>query len=232
MISTVPDAAVFFRALVARLLHSVSISHFDRMEVSMETLRGRNSLELDFNGLAERLVNYRHIQVDLGTGDGRYVQFLAERHHDSFIIGIDSCRENLIVRSRTKLRNMLFIIAGAQSLPHELNGLISDIAINFPWGSLLEGLLLDDPALMDGLSSLSQPAVHLDIRLNSEAMIEAGVTLEVGAGRIHDNLNRHGWKINTLVPMDAHALKRFPTTWAKRLAFGRDPRALVLSFFK
>jgi hypothetical protein len=29
--------------------------------------------------------------------------------------------------------------------------------------------------------------------------------------------------------MNAAALRSFPTTWAKRLAFGRDPRAVSLN---
>jgi hypothetical protein len=31
------------------------------------------------------------------------------------------------------------------------------------------------------------------------------------------------------VTMNANALQSFPTTWAKRLAFGRDPRAMTLN---
>jgi hypothetical protein len=32
--------------------------------------------------------------------------------------------------------------------------------------------------------------------------------------------------------MDVHTLRDFPSTWAKRLAFGRDPRAMMLSAHK
>ena len=59
-----------------------------------------------------------------------------------------ACRENLREHSQAKLPNMLFVIASAQDLPRELNGLISHITINFPWGSLLESLLTGDPMLM------------------------------------------------------------------------------------
>ena len=45
----------------------------------METIRGKTSLDLDFNGLNERLADYNRIMLDLGTGDGRYVHSLAER---------------------------------------------------------------------------------------------------------------------------------------------------------
>src|SRR6185369_1989880 len=110
----------------------------------METIRGRSSQTLDLNGSMDRLTNYRRVLLDLGTGDGRYVRQLAGEHPDWFMIGVDSCRENLHEYSRAKLPNMLFVIASAQDLPCELSGLISNIMVNFPWGSLLESLLAGD----------------------------------------------------------------------------------------
>jgi len=195
----------------------------------METIRGRKSLELDFNGLKERLANYNRIILDLGTGDGRYVRTLADKYPDWFIIGVDSCRENLREHSQAKLQNLLFIIASAQELPRELNGLISHITINFPWGSLLESLLACDPLLMRGLESISRSAASVDLRLNGGALAEVGTTLEAGAEKIHNNLLQAGWSVKTPAIMNAGTLRSFPSTWAKRLAFGRDPRAVSMN---
>ena len=195
----------------------------------METIRGRKSLDIDFDRLTDRLANYNRIILDLGTGDGRYVRTLADRHPDWFIIGVDSCRENLHKHSQAKLRNMLFVIASAQTLPWELNGLVSHITINFPWGSLLGSLLRGDRDLMHGLESISRSTASLGLRLNGDALAEAGTTLEAGAEKIHSNLLCAGWRVNDPIPMDTRALRSFPTTWAKRLAFGRDPRAVILN---
>jgi 16S rRNA (adenine(1408)-N(1))-methyltransferase len=195
----------------------------------METIRGRKSLELDLTEWQDRLKAYDRIVLDLGTGDGRYARTLAERHSRWFIIGADACRENLREYSRTKLPNLLFVIASAQALPGELDGLISHITINFPWGSLLDSLLAGDPMLMRGLKSVSRSGTELDLRLNGGALAEAGKTLEAGVDRIYFNLLQEGWQIKPPVVMDGSALKMFPSTWAKRLAFGRDPRALMLS---
>jgi len=195
----------------------------------METIRSKVSLDLDLTGLNDRLTNYQRIILDLGTGDGRYVHHLAERNPRWFVIGVDSCRENLCEHSRAKLPNALFVIASAQELPRELNELVSHITINFPWGSLLESLLNGDTKLMCGLASVSRSITAIDLRLNGGAMAEAGTILETGTEKIQDNLLRAGWQVNDPVSMDAHALRGFPTTWAKRLAFGRDPRAMALS---
>ena len=194
----------------------------------METIRGKTSLDLDISGLEARLADYKRIILDLGTGDGRYVRSLAAEHPDWFIVGVDSCRENLRQNSRVALSNTLFIIASAQDLPRELSGRISHVTINFPWGSLLESLLAGDAAVMNGLSSIARPNAQIDIHLNGGALAEAGTSLEDGTDKIYANMNRSGWKIRNPALMDHRALRTFPTTWAKRLAFGRDPRAMAL----
>ena len=195
----------------------------------METIRGKASLDLDFNELTERLANYNRIILDLGTGDGKFAFCHADKFPSHFVIGVDSCRENLHEYSRAKLPNLLFIIASAQNLPRELNGLVSRITINFPWGSLLESLLTGDLRLIRGLESISRSVTTVEICLNGGALTEAGWSLEAGAERIYNKLLQAGWQVNVPVMMNANALRSFPSTWAKRLAFGRDPRAVMLS---
>jgi hypothetical protein len=46
----------------------------------------------------------------------------AESSPSHFVIGVDSCRENLHEFSRASLPNQLYVIASAQNLPHELSG--------------------------------------------------------------------------------------------------------------
>ena len=194
----------------------------------METIRGRKSLDVDFNEWSDQLANYKQILLDLGTGDGRYARTLAQAHPRWFIIGLDACRENLREHSQAKLPNLLFVIARAQELPHELDGLITQVTINFPWGSLLESLLANDSRLLNRLRCIARPGASLELRLNSGALAEAGKTLEAGTDKIYYHLLQAGWQIDHPVVMDAGSLKKFPSTWARRLAFGRDPRAMML----
>jgi len=195
----------------------------------METIRGKMSLELTASELEQKLTGYQKILLDLGTGDGCFVHWMSERYQDHFFIGIDACRENLHLNSRRKLPNALFVIASAQALPGELNALISHVNINFPWGSLLESLLNDDTALITRLLSVTRRCAGLDIFLNAEALVTAGYTIESGADQILGALNAAGWMLKSRSALDTNSLRSFPTTWAKRLAFGRDPRALHLS---
>ena len=195
----------------------------------METIRGKVSRELHSNELAEQIAGYQDILLDLGTGDGRFVRTYAQQHAAWFAIGIDSCRENLHEQSRARVPNALFIIAGAPALPPELNGLASRITVNFPWGSLLRGLLADDPAFLDGLQAISHDVASIEIRVNAGAMIEAGTSLAAGAAQISNMLAASGWQVNAPAQLSSAALRSFPSTWARRLAFGRDPRALLIS---
>jgi len=196
----------------------------------METIRGRLSRDLNGTELQKTLAGYERISLDLGTGDGRFVCKLAEQHKEMFFIGVDSCRENLRANSQRKLSNALFVISSAQALPHELNGLASQISINFPWGSLLESLLNNDACLVNGFLFVTRPCVSMDLHLNADALATAGWALESGADRIEHILNAASWKTKSRSCMNARDLRAIPTTWAKRLAFGRDPRAIQLSF--
>jgi hypothetical protein len=195
----------------------------------METIQGKTPVELNQTELQKRLTSYKHIHLDLGTGDGRFIRYMAEQHPRLFFIGVDACRENLRANSRNKLPNAMFVIASAQSLPKELNGLISHITINFPWGSLLKSLLAGDSKLTNSLARISNSNAAVNVLLNGGALAEAGTALEAGADQIYNNMLRSGWQINAPMMMNTNALRNFPSTWAKRLAFGRDPRAIAIS---
>ncbi|MBK9924245.1 MAG: class I SAM-dependent methyltransferase [Anaerolineales bacterium] len=195
----------------------------------METIQGKKPCTLDLNKLHARLTNHQRVILDLGTGDGKFAFHHARTFPCHFVIGVDSCRENLHEYSRAKISNLLFVIANAQNLPHELNGLISHITINFPWGSLLESLLNGDSGLTCGLKSIACPNTAITIRLNGGALSEAGTALEAGADRIQEVMRESGWQMKNPSRMGKSDLQTFPSTWAKRLAFGRDPRAIELT---
>ena len=194
----------------------------------MEIIRGKQSSVMDAAAFAECLYGYESIQMDIGTGDGRYARHIAESNPRSFVIGIDACRENLRTGSRRASANALFVIANAQALPHDLYGLAARITINFPWGSLLERLLENDAALLEGLMCLSRPGMSIEVRLNAGALAECGYSLKMGTDRIQNVLGTNGFIMQPPTLMTACELRSYPTTWAKRLAFGRDPRAFCL----
>jgi 16S rRNA (adenine(1408)-N(1))-methyltransferase len=190
----------------------------------MEIIRGKQTSFFDIWTLSD----YESVHIDIGTGDGRFVQHVAQAYPNRFVIGIDACRENLHEISRRAPSNSLFVIANAQTLPFELYGSASHITVNFPWGSLLEGLLDSESSILTGLKSLSCRNTALEVRLNGGALSEAGWSLHEGAEQVRRTLMMNGFSVRRPVAMTPHELRSFPTTWAKRLAFGRDPRAIYL----
>jgi 16S rRNA (adenine(1408)-N(1))-methyltransferase len=144
------------------------------------------------------------------------------------VIGIDTCRENLHQVSRKALPNALYLIANAEALPEELSGLASHITVNFPWGSLLKGLLTGGSRVIGNLLMIAQPGATLAIVLNSSALQKEGLSLEQGGAMVQHALQMGGFDVHTPVTLDAEALRRYPTTWAKRLGYGRDPHALSI----
>jgi 16S rRNA (adenine(1408)-N(1))-methyltransferase len=171
------------------------------------------------------------VLVDVGTGDGRFVRSAALADPGVFAIGLDACREPLWRAARTAPPNALYVIANALALPRELDGRATHLTINFPWGSLLAGLLEGDPALPAlpaRLAASARPGAALDVRLNAGALAEAGRTLEDGGAAVRAALQRAGFALRPPVALGPGDLRACPTTWAHRLAFGRDPRALWL----
>jgi 16S rRNA (adenine(1408)-N(1))-methyltransferase len=194
----------------------------------MEMIRGKQTSWIDARALADLAARCDTVHLDIGTGDGRFVRHLAESRPRWLVIGIDACRENLVEASRRTPGNAVYGIANALALPAELDGLAAGVTINFPWGSLLDGLLAGDPALLTGLARVARPDTALDLRLNAGALAEAGWPLEAGAAQVRAVLAEHGFAVRAPVVMGVPELRACPTTWAKRLAYGRDPRALHL----
>jgi trans-aconitate methyltransferase len=198
----------------------------------VERICGKRCQEIstdELNELNVHIADQSNVLIDLGTGDGRFVLHTARAHPAHYVIGIDACRDNLYEASRRAPANVLFLIANVCRMPAGLAGLASAITVNFPWGTLLAGLLDQHGTLLATLARLARPQATLEIRLNGGALEEAGHTLEAGGERVRQLARLAGFRVTALQPLAMDDLRAYPTTWAKRLAFGRDPRALYLA---
>ncbi len=184
---------------------------------------------MDGLALAARLAGYGEIGLDLGTGDGRYVEQQARQNPGKFFIGLDACRENLAEVSRKAPGNSLFLIANGENLPVELTGLADTITLNFPWGSLLDGLFGKGSELVAGLRMAAKPDARLELRLNESAIRQAGRTLETAREQVVAALQSGGFEVNLVEAVEVAGLKKFPSSWARRLASGREGQVLLLS---
>lgn len=199
----------------------------------MEYICGKRTAPLDGSSLAARLAarpgGYAEIALDLGTGDGRYVAQQARQNPANFYIGLDACRENLVEISRKGPTNSLFLIASGENLPVELAGLAGIITLNFPWGSLLEGLFESGSAVMAGLRMVARPGARLELRLNESALRMSGRSLETGREQVVSALEGAGFGVKSVEQVEVAGLKKFPSSWARRLASGREGQVLQIT---
>ena len=195
----------------------------------MEGIAGNKSFPLDRAGLRDRLRGAREVTIDLGTGDGRFVRRLARADPARFVIGVDLCRENLRDVSRRAPANALYLIGDALALPDDLAGIATRLTINFPWGSLLGGLLSAKSGLHERLRALAGPGgATLEVNLNGRALAVAGWSPEAGTARVRALLAEAGWSLDPPSPLDRAALRGCATSWAKRLASGEEASAVAL----
>jgi 16S rRNA (adenine(1408)-N(1))-methyltransferase len=194
----------------------------------MRIVKGKRHQVVDAAALAAWAAGLRSVTVDLGAGDGRFVRHLAQTDPAAGAIGVDLCAANLRTASRTASDNALFVVADALALPAGLSRMATRVTVNFPWGSLLRGLLDGHPGLLTGLRSLGADHLAIELLLNADALAEAGCTFEAGADRVREMVRRAGGAVGDARLIGPADLRRRPTTWAKRLAFGRDPRAVQI----
>lgn len=188
----------------------------------MQLIVGKRPQPTHVSSIAEWARAYRNLEIDLGTGDGAYVRHRAMRAPSTAVLGVDACAANAVENARRAPENAHFVILDALALPAELASLASRIIINFPWGSLLRSLLSGDERLLSNLAHCSA-----EIRVNAGALAEQGYDYETGIETIRQNLRSLSPTKLAVEHLDRAALRMIPTTWSKRLAFGRDPRAVA-----
>lgn len=190
----------------------------------------------EFGALRNR---YAAVAVDVGTGDGRFAYRMARSRPATLVIGIDPVAGNMADAARRANRkparggapNLLLVQATVEEPPAELTGSASAVFVNLPWGRLLEGVVLGDPAVVGGLATLCVQGAHVTLVLNARiwqhdlpdrfselpaptpahvaevvAPAFAGAGIELGPSRY----------------LGRDEMRALRTTWAQRLSSGCD----------
>jgi 16S rRNA (adenine(1408)-N(1))-methyltransferase len=171
--------------------------------------------------------------VDLGTGDGRSVLATATREPDTLAIGIDADAASMAEASRKAMRaakrgclpRALFVVAAAEALPVELDARADLLAVQFPWGSLLRGLLDGDPAIVSGIARVAKPGavVTLLLSVTDRDRIGGRTSLDDATfAPLESRYAAHGLLVREARPATAEQLARSHSTWAKRLGAGSN----------
>jgi len=123
----------------------------------------------------------------------------------------------------------MYVHAGIEALPEELMGLASHVTILLPWGSLLKAVAIPELSLLKAVAGLCQPQATLKIIFgydlqNEPNMIQAAglpiLTPEYLNTTFRSAYLEAGFNIRWKI-LSQDQLKNLPTTWAKKLAFGK-----------
>ena len=177
--------------------------------------------------------------VDLGTGDGRAVLAAAADRPDRLAVGVDASAAAMAEASRRAgrkpgrggLENALFVVAAAEALPAELGGVADLVTVQFPWGSLLRGLLGPGPRVMGGLAGLLAPGGTLRLLVSStDRDRHAGIEpiTEPVLGGLAVAWEPWGLAVTEVRPATPADVAAAHSTWGKRLGAGRQRPAWLV----
>lgn len=183
------------------------------------------------------------VVIDIGTGDGHFVYQSARQQPDKFFIGIDANASALAKVSEQIHRkpakggaaNALFLQAAVEELPAELAGVASAVQVQFPWGSLLRGVINGDPCVLANLRRLCAPGATLTIltaldpQRDQSELARLGIEPPTAAYLRCELLPQYqaaGFTPLTCGPLAPAVWPQLASSWAKRLR-GNTERCLL-----
>ena len=157
---------------------------------------------------------------------------------DRLVVGVDASAAAMAEASRRAgrrpgrggLPNARFVVAVAEALPPELDGLADLVTVHFPWGSLLRGLLTADPAVLGGLVRVLRPSATLSMLVSSTARDAAGVGPidQHALAQLAGAYRRSGLAVTRVRPATPADVAASRSTWGKRLRAGVQRPAWLL----
>lgn len=207
---------------------------------------GKRTEPLNADDAARRLSGAARTELDVGTGDGRFVVRRARALPQALIVGIDPAIERMADAARETVRpaakggvpNALFVRAAVESLPDAFSGAFDAVHVLYPWGSLLTGVVCPDAAVVRALAAVCKPAAAIDLAFNRfvldvpEEAARVGLA-PVGAAELSSRLATafapHGFA-PAAAPEDDPEPAR--STWGARLVRGAGRATLRLAFVR
>ena len=171
--------------------------------------------------------------VDLGTGDGRLPYVLARQTADRLFLGLDASvaglRDISTRAARAGLTNLIYVRASIEDLPAGLAGVADRVTAILPWGSLLAAFAHPVVPLLQNVRRLCAPDAALTVVLGVDPRRDRAEVLRLGlpkldaahfAGALAAGYAAAGFVVTSVRPLTSEDLLRWPSSWAKRLAFG------------
>ncbi len=209
----------------------------------MRVLQGRNQNEIGSDAFRQMASGYSGVDLDIGTGDGGFVLDRARAHPHRLVVGLDPVPEAMadaasrITRKKSRRDNVLFVVGSVERMPGELDGLVENVFVNFPWGSLMRGLIVPDQEVLKALARVGAPGAAYRIILNlrifdNPVPLDARDLPEVTVQYVEDELRpsyrEAGLDIVSVDEVGPDDLQRLRTSWARRLSHRAPPPSIQI----
>lgn len=110
-------------------------------------------------------VKYKKVIADIGAGDAKQTIRLARKNPNNLYYAIepnytsykDTERKASRKESKGGVQNIRFINSSIEQIPDELSDTFDEIQINFPWGTLLEGVIIPLPNVLESIVKIAKP---------------------------------------------------------------------------
>ena len=126
------------------------------------------------------------------------------------------------------LPNALFVVASAEGIPPQLQAIADELTIQFPWGSLLRGTLAIDDAAAQGIAALLKSGGTAVATFSIEGRDRLDLPNPASDRErraLAERWSCGGLDVFALRPATREELRSMSSTWARRLAAGRDRSA-------
>lgn len=161
---------------------------------AFERVIGKRSIPVDPVWLAEHSRRYGSVELDIGTGDGRYVLDAARADPERLVIGVDAVAGNMVESARKAsastrkggLENAVFFRGAAEQLPGPFADLADWVTINYPWGSLMRIVAEPDTDALRGIRASCKFGAGLRILLNYTVISDRPYLERLGLGALVD----------------------------------------------
>lgn len=206
---------------------------------AVDLVCGKRIVRTDGWALRREAETFERVLVDLGAGDGRFAYRLGRAHPAWFVLAVDANADGMREIShragrkpgRGGLSNIRFVRAAVERLPAALDGIADEITVLFPWGSLLQAVILPNPDVLRQIARLGKPGARFRLEVNASIFTDAAVRTRLGLPGTEDGdierrlvpaYDQSGIRIEVWRRRAAYAL----TSWGRRLSHGGAAQVL------
>ena len=210
----------------------------------MRILDGTKVIEAPTGWRTALVLDNPRVVVDVGAGDGRWAYERARHDPAGVYIAVDpdaaGLSEYAYRASRKAARggvdNAAFVVAPVEALPPELKGIAEVVRVNFPWGSLLRGLLVPEVTTLQALATLGKPDSRFEFVISYDPSHDTGAFSGEALPALDEAYidatlapayAEHGIAITERRQVYRDEALELPSTWGRRLLHAR-PRDVYL----